>query len=182
LVDVYLPLVYRWCQRRGLQDADVRDVGQDVLQRIWKKLPEFDRDRPGGTFRGWLRRITENAICDHFRRPPQEPIGQGGSAAERRLRDSPDPDPNESAASQAEDTQLLYSRVVAFVRGEFAEKVWQAFYSVTVENRTAAEVATALGISRNEVYLAKSRVLKRLREEFGQPSFNDGGGDRVREQ
>ena len=68
------------------------------------------------------------------------------------------------------------------MRGEFAEKVWQAFYSVTVENRTAAEVATALGISRNEVYLAKSRVLKRLREEFGQPSFNDGGGDRVREQ
>jgi RNA polymerase sigma-70 factor, ECF subfamily len=174
LVHVYLPLVYRWCQRRRLQDADMRDVAQEVMRNVWKDLPNFERDRTGGTFRGWLRRITDHAICDHFRRAAKQPAGQGGSEAERRLQDSPAPDPNDGEASLGEDRQLLYSRVVEFVRGEFSENDWQAFYLVTVENRPAAEVAQTLGVSRNKVYLAKSRVLKRVWEELG-----DGSGDAV---
>lgn len=167
LVDVYLPLIYQWCRRQNLQDADVLDVGQEVLQRVAANLKTFRREHPEDTFRGWLRQITRNAICDHFRRQQKQAVGPGGSTAQEQLANVSAPDFEDTEAARAEEIRIVYQRLVAFVRGEFSERDWQAFSQVVVENRTAAEVAEALGISRNQVYLAKSRILKRLREEFG---------------
>ena len=68
LVELYSRRMYRWCRRAGLQPADASNIVQEALQSVAKKLGDFRRDRPGDTFRGWLRRITDNKIRDHFRK------------------------------------------------------------------------------------------------------------------
>ena len=172
LLDMYLPLVYLWCRRQGLQDADVLDVGQDVLQRLAKGLGRFRRDRPEDSFRGWLRQITKNAIGDHFRKKQKQGVGQGGSSAQEQLASVPAPEFDDAATLLADEVQILHHRIVAFVRSEFSEQDWQAYYRITVENQAPSDVAETLGITRNQVYLAKSRIQKRLREEFG--AFDEG--------
>jgi RNA polymerase sigma-70 factor (ECF subfamily) len=52
------------------------------------------------------------------------------------------------------------------VRDQFEEATWQSFWLVAVEGREAAAVAGQLGISLGAVYIAKSRVLKCLREHI----------------
>ena len=167
LMDMYLPLVYRWCQRQSLQDADMLDVGQEVLHRVARNLGQFRRERPEDTFRGWLRQITRNAISDHYRRLRKEPAGQGGSTAQVDQANVSAPEFDDTPASLADEIQVLYSRVVSLVRSEFSEQDWQAFYKVMVDKFSPTEVAEALEISRNQVYLAKSRIQRRLREAFG---------------
>src|SRR3954451_16054692 len=68
LVDLYGPLVYHWCCRPGLRREDRADIFQEVFRTLAEKIDIFCRDRPGGTFRGWLRTITRNKIADHFRK------------------------------------------------------------------------------------------------------------------
>jgi RNA polymerase sigma-70 factor (ECF subfamily) len=131
-------------------------------------LETFQRDQQNGTFRGWLRRITENKIRDHWRRQKGQPIAEGGSDAlaawERYARDSGDA---EQVAS--EETQQVFAEMVQCIRSEFEETTWRAFLGVTVDGRSPADVADELKISVNAVYVAKSRVLQRLRANFKQP-------------
>lgn len=168
LVEIYLPLVYWWCKRKGLQEADTLDVGQEVLVAVAKNLGAFRRDRRKDTFRGWLRRITENAIRDHFRRKQKQVHGPGGGEPRKVTGGVSDAVIDASDVSQATEVQILYSRMVELVRGEFSEKDWQAIYRVFAQGRRPADVAEDLGITRNQVYLAVSRVRKRLREQFGE--------------
>ncbi|MBC8875614.1 MAG: sigma-70 family RNA polymerase sigma factor [Planctomycetes bacterium] len=166
LVHVYLPLVYRWCKQRGLQEADAMDITQEVLLRVSKNLKGFRRDRDGDTFRGWLRTITRNAINDCLRKRHRDVHARGGSTARQVAENVPDQELDDSEASRSTEVRILYGRMVDLVRGEFSEKDWEALRMVVVEERLPKDVARVLGISRNQVYLAKSRIRKRLRDEF----------------
>jgi RNA polymerase sigma-70 factor (ECF subfamily) len=55
---------------------------------------------------------------------------------------------------------------MGIMRGDFEERTWHAFWETAVEKRQAGDVAQTLGISLGAVYMAKSRVLRRLREEL----------------
>src|SRR5437879_4069636 len=100
LVERYAPLVYHWCWRGNLGPEDAADVFQDVFRAVAEHLVDFRRDRPGDTFRGWLRTITRNKIRDHFRRLDGEARAAGGTDAQLRLHDLPAPpaddDPSEA--------------------------------------------------------------------------------------
>jgi len=163
LVDLYTPLVYAWCRRSGLQPADAADVGQEVFRAVARGLTGFRRDRAGDTFRGWLRTITRNKLRDFADARKRYPPGAGGSDAAYQVEQLPDQEPE---ADLTADRQLLYQRALEVVRTEFEERTWQAFWLVVVEDVSADEAARQLGVSLNAVYLAKSRVLRRLREEF----------------
>src|SRR5947209_16082762 len=93
LVHLYAPLVLRWCRRHGLQDQDLADVFQDVFQAVVAHVGRFRKERAGDTFRGWLRRITQNKLRDHHRRRGREARGVGGSSAQERLAQLPEPEP-----------------------------------------------------------------------------------------
>src|SRR5688572_14826204 len=82
LVNLYAPLVLRWCHAKGLQDPDVADVFQEVFQAVVVYIGRFHKDRQEDTFRGWLRRITNNKVIDHFRKLGREARGAGGSSAQ----------------------------------------------------------------------------------------------------
>ena len=167
MVSLYSPLVYRWCRQAGLQAADAADVGQEVFRSVARKIADFRREREGDTFRGWLRTITRNKIRDSFRRRRSELAGVGGFEAQQHLLQVRSAVWDESDDScDEDDRKILYRRVVELVHREFAQRTWQAFWLVTVDEERPADVARSLGMSVNAVYLAKSRVLRRLREEL----------------
>jgi RNA polymerase sigma-70 factor (ECF subfamily) len=166
-VELYSPLVAYWCRQSGLQDADMADVRQEVFLAVNRKVAVFRRQSKTGAFRAWLRVITRNKICDHGRRRVEEPRGQGSSDWQARLLEAPQPESDDCAAdaSHAEE-RLLYRRALDILRQDFEERTWQAFWKVVIDEQAPTEVAQSLAISVNTVYLAKSRVLARLREEF----------------
>ena len=89
LVDLYAPLVYRWCRRCDLPEQDTADVFQDVFQAVATHIAGFRKEKEGDTFRGWLRTITRNKVRDHFRKLGREPAGEGGTEAQIRLSELP---------------------------------------------------------------------------------------------
>jgi RNA polymerase sigma-70 factor (ECF subfamily) len=168
LVHLYAPLVLRWCRRRGLQDQDAADVFQDVFQAVLVHVGRFRKEREHDTFRGWLRRITQNKVRDHFRRLGQEARGAGGSSAQERLGQLPAPPSAEDDLPPHDDGERgLFARALDLIRGEFEARTWAAFWRTAVEGRAAGDVAADLSMSPGAVRVAKSRVLHRLREELG---------------
>jgi|SRR5581483_9269279 len=167
LLALYGPTVEGWCRQAGLSAADAADVRQEVFAAVVAGIGAFRRDRPGDSFRGWLYTITRRRLLDHRRRAARQPRAAGGTTAQGRLLDLPAEEASESEATVA-DVRGLYQRCVGLIRSEFEERTWRAFWRVTVDGRPAAEVAAELGMTPGAVYVAKSRVLKRLREEFAE--------------
>ena len=91
----------------------------------------------------------------------------GGSDAQERLLESPAPECSPDEEPAGTDGGVL-QRALEQIRPQFQERTWQAFYRVTAEGQSPAEVAAALGMSVNAVYVARSRVLARLRQELGE--------------
>jgi RNA polymerase sigma-70 factor, ECF subfamily len=162
LVSLYKPLIAYWCRRAGLTDEDVNDVVQEVFKAVATDLGNYER--AGHSFRAWMRGITRHKIFDFFAHRQGQPAAAGGSDAYQQLQQVPD-----AAADLADDDQeatALYHRALAFVRGEFEERTWQAFWRTAVDSQTTSSVAVELGMTPGAVRVAKSRVLHRLREEF----------------
>jgi RNA polymerase sigma-70 factor (ECF subfamily) len=176
IVRLYSPLVYNWCRRSGLREDDILDVAQEVFRSVYAKLDGFQKVRPDQSFRAWLKTITRHKVTDFHRLMSRQPAGQGGSEAQEMLENWADvvpaseADPAEDEDEKADESErkLILGRCLDMVRDEFEPRTWNAFWNVVVDEIPAAEVAGSLGISRNAVYLAKSRVLKRLSERFDQ--------------
>jgi RNA polymerase sigma-70 factor (ECF subfamily) len=167
LLRLYGPVVYGWCKGNGLQATDAEDVVQEVFRTVLMRIGDFRRERPGDTFRGWLWTITRFKIGDHLRRRASQPRAAGGSEARDELEQLPADMVSESSEVSPGVTRGLYRRALELIRGEFEEVSWQAFWRVVGESQRPADVAAELGISLNAVYLAKSRILRRLREALG---------------
>ena len=167
LLDLYRPTVEAWCRRAGLSVEDAADVGQEVFAAVVRTIADFRRDRPGDSFRGWLWTVTRSRLLDFWRRRKKRVEAVGGSEGHERLLQVPADDAAEPEPAAAE-VQELYRRAVCLIQREFEDRTWQAFWRVTVDGQPAAEVARALGMTPGAVYIAKSRVLKRLRQEFAE--------------
>jgi RNA polymerase sigma-70 factor (ECF subfamily) len=170
LVDLYAPLVAYWCRRWGLRDEDRADVLQDVFQAVAAHVGDFQKQKDGDTFRGWLRTITLNKVRDHFRKRGHEPSAAGGTEVLAWFGQVPSPQPGAgSDASRADDPAdcVLLHHALERIRCEFENRTWQAFWQTSVEGKAPKDVALDFGMSPGAVRVAKSRVLKRLREELG---------------
>lgn len=173
LVALFSPVVYRWARKGGLQDSDAADLAQEVFAAVHGQIDRFEKTETSGTFRGWLYGITRNQVLLRYRRMSREPRAEGGSTALDRLHQTPDMTADGDRLGQClpdadnqETETILTHRCVDLIRGEFEPRTWSAFEAVTVQGRSAADVAADLGLSVGAVYVAKSRVLKRLREEL----------------
>lgn len=169
LVALYNPVIYGWCRKARLQEADAADVGQEIFRAVYRGITGFERRRQGGTFRGWLRTITRNKLRDFARRKRIEIAAAGGSDAHRRLQQVPSDDVVEEATAPcADESGSLRQRAVRLLQVQFSEQCWQAFWRVVIEDQEVRDVATDLNMTKNAVYLAKSRVLRRFREEYAE--------------
>lgn len=160
LHELYEPLIRGWLRRDATLRDEADDLTQEVLLVVVRLLPAFLRQREG-SFRRWLREVTVHRLQAHWRsrqrRPAQAPEGglaqlaDDGSALSRQW--------------DEEHDRHVFDRLLALVEPEFELRTWSAFRRVALEGRPAAEVAGELGMTENAVLLAKSRVLRRLREE-----------------
>jgi RNA polymerase sigma-70 factor (ECF subfamily) len=166
LVRLYGETVYGWCRRAGVPEADAADVSQDVFASVARHIADFRRERPGDSFRGWLWTITRNKVRDHWRRRADQVSAAGGTTAQQVMQQVPEDAPPDAEAEAEAEPGGLYRRALELIQAEFEERTWRAFLMVTLEGRLPADVAIDLGTTPGAVYIARSRVLKRLREEF----------------
>lgn len=168
VVELYTPLVSHWCKRGGVEGADADDVLQEVFHAASASIGSFRREQAGDTFRGWLRAITHHKVLAHWRTRQKHPHAPGGSSALERLHEMPERTGLEVPEEEdSEQMSALFHRALGFLRGEFEERTWQAFWRTAVDAQPAPAVAAELGMTANAVRMAKSRVLHRLREELG---------------
>jgi RNA polymerase sigma-70 factor (ECF subfamily) len=155
-VRLYTPLLFYWARRLGLQEHDAADLVQDVLVVLVQKLPEF-RYQPGRSFRGWLRTVLTNKWHDRHGRAAAAPLDSEAQ---------PQAPPDADALEEREYRLHILGRALRLMSADFEEATWRACWETVVCGRPAAEVAAELGITVNAVYLAKSRVLGRLRQDL----------------
>jgi RNA polymerase sigma factor (sigma-70 family) len=165
LVDLYTPLLRGWLGRHGLQACDVDDLVQDVLAVVVRELPQFQHNRRTGAFRRWLRTILVHRLRDFWRARRARPQPTGGSELPRLLEQLSDPDNDLSRLWDEEHDRYVVRRLLEQIESEVTPSTWQAFRRVVVEGRDEETVAAELGLSVNAVFIAKSRVLSRLRRE-----------------
>ena len=166
-VQLYGPVVYRFARNRGLQDADAADLMQDVLRSVARNANRMEYDPARGTFRGWLYTVTRNKIYNFLSAQRNRPRGTGDTDAHERLDATPAREDGRGpdAEWEKEYQRGLSSRAMEKVREEFQPATWEAFWQTAVEGKAAAEVGAGLRMSPGAVYVAKSRVLSRLRNE-----------------
>lgn len=159
---IYGPLVYRWCRRAGLQEADAADVLQEVFRALTTGIENFRvRDADGG-FRGWLYGITRHKLMDHYRRRAKQEAAEGAAAEQELVAIPPEPD----AADADDERTIVLHAALEQIRYDFDEHNWQAFYRTAIGEEAAIDVAADLGLSPGAVRQAKYRVLRRLRREM----------------
>jgi RNA polymerase sigma-70 factor (ECF subfamily) len=165
-VEIYQPLLERLAARYGLQAADAQDVAQEVLTKVAKAVPEWEHDPARGTFRGWLTRVTRNLTIEQFRARSRRPRTNPESGQLEQL------DRDADSIFQLEEQRELFGWAARKARDQFAPATWQAFWLTAVEQQLPAAVAEQLGLSAGAVYIARSRVMARMRELIEQSEFD----------
>jgi RNA polymerase sigma-70 factor (ECF subfamily) len=150
--------------RARVPASDVDDKVQDVLAVVFRKIGGFEW-RGKGAFRAWLRKILANQVRDYFRRREYRPTATGGSDFQRWVEELESPDSALSDLWNREHDRHVTASLMQRVQGDFKAPTWQAFRRHVREGEPAVQVAEAQGLTLNSVLLAKSRVLKRLRQE-----------------
>jgi RNA polymerase sigma-70 factor (ECF subfamily) len=156
-VRLYTPLLFRWARGAGLSEADAADLLQDVFTTLLREMPRFVY-QPGKSFRAWMRTLLLNRWRTLQRRRSPRLLPS------EELDGIPGPDPD--LPDEAEERRELVRRALALIQRDFEPATWQAFRQAVLLGRRPAEVAAELGLTVNAVYLARSRVLRRLREEL----------------
>lgn len=162
-VEIYAPLIDRLARARGLQAADAADLTQEVFRAVAVAIDRYDPDPARGSFRGWLFRIARNLIINLLAARRTRPLATGDSDIQEMLERVPAPDGAETALFEAEYRRRVFLWAADQIHGEFRRATWQAFWLTAVEGRAAKDAAQAAGISVGAVYIARSRVMARLR-------------------
>ena len=156
-VAIYTPLVMHWVRKSGVVADEANDLVQDVFVILLRELPKFQYD-PDGSFGAWLRTITMNRCRDAFRRKHNDrPIS---------LEVEPELPIDADDFCETEYRAFIARRALALMQAEFEPSTWRACWETVVEGRSSCEVAAELSLSLNAVYVARGRVLRRLREEL----------------
>ncbi len=164
--DRYSPVVFSVAVAHGLAEPDARDTVQEVLLRLYKNMEQFRYDPARGRFRNYLYTITLNVVRAQL--------------ADRARRAAPlDPahlyavhNPKEIWEREWRANELRTG--LQAVADEIEPKTFQAFQLFVLEEWPTEKVARFLGLSRQSVYQAKSRVIRKLRAHLTDTEDDDG--------
>jgi RNA polymerase sigma-70 factor, ECF subfamily len=165
LEEIYKPLIRRWLGRvPGLGDESA-DLTQEVFLVMVRDIPRFERRREG-SFRAWVRQVTVNVLRNHRKRQFRK-RAVGMDACDAFLDGLAKPNSELAREWDLDHDRHIFQKLQATVQPGFAPATWEAFRRFALDGLPAAQVAAELGLTVNAVTLAKSRILKRLREEAG---------------
>jgi RNA polymerase sigma-70 factor (ECF subfamily) len=165
LTDLYRPLILGWLGRHGVPAHDLEDLCQEVLLRVVKHLPGFHHSGQRGAFRSWLRTIVCSRTADYWKAAEAGAQASGGSGAAAALQDLADPDSALNRQWDQEHDRYVLHCLLMLVEEEFEPETLRAFRRLALDGVSGAEAAKELGVSVAAVYVAKSRVLQRIRQE-----------------
>ena len=165
LVSVYTPLMRAWMRKYAVPVADTDDLIQEVLLTVTRELPAFEHAGNPGAFRSWLRTILVNRLRYYWRSRDHRPQTAADSKMERQLQQLEDPASQMSALWNRQHDRHVMRQLMSLVEPNFEAKTWEAFRGVAIQGARPEDVAEKLNISVNSVFIAKSRVLSRLRQE-----------------
>ncbi|MCA8958878.1 MAG: sigma-70 family RNA polymerase sigma factor [Planctomycetes bacterium] len=171
----YRPILIGFAQRMGLGAEESEEVAQQTLAQFVEGYRDGQYDRSKGRLRNWILGIARHRVIDHQRRQGVRRQWRGDSALDA----VPDREDIE-AIWRAEEERSILARALTELRQttRLEERTIRAFELLTRAGRSPTEVATECGMSEDEVYLAKHRVTKRLREIVGKlrTLYEDGVG------
>jgi RNA polymerase sigma-70 factor (ECF subfamily) len=166
-VQVYTPLIYGYCLRRDLQDADAADVAQDVMATVVSAIRTFEYDPARGSFRGWLLTVTRSRMLNHLARRGRNPaasVHRPGAGADPTAELEGQPTADESERWELGYRRRLFDWASDKVRQEVEPRTWRAFWLTAIEQQDGERTAAETGLSVGAVYVARSRVTARLRD------------------
>lgn len=166
-VHLYTPMIYSWCRRAGLQEADAADVTQEVFRSVSRGVNGLKYGGQGNSFRGWLWTITRHELSKFFKRHGDRTHAVGGSGAAGMLTQVPDWVTDEECPVDDSAESEVVRRAAELIRSDFEEHTWQAFWLSAVEELSTPEIVKRLDMTPGAVRQAKFRVLARLREFVG---------------
>ena len=158
-VQIYAPLVESWIRPFGLPAQDAEEMVQEVFSSLIRELPKFDYDA-NRSFRAWLSTVTRNAVRSYLRRRGPKMMTNAADNLDGLLSD------DAYQIDAKEFREYVTQRALLVMKSDFEPATWQAFWRVVTQGESGVEVARDLGMSVNAVYVAKHRVLRRLREEL----------------
>ncbi|MEM8913956.1 MAG: sigma-70 family RNA polymerase sigma factor [Planctomycetota bacterium] len=161
-VDRYGPMIYQWCRFWRLQEADAEDITQTLLVKLFHRLSDFDYDPSVGSFRGWLKTVTHNAVRDFSRRRTPANVDE---ITWNVLREQPAHDDLATRMEKAYDLELL-EHAKQRVRGRVAEHTWSAYELCEQGTLSTDDIAMKTGMQAAMVYVVKSKVIRMLKEEL----------------
>jgi RNA polymerase sigma-70 factor (ECF subfamily) len=165
LTDLYRPLVLGWLNRQGVPAGDLEDLSQEVLLSVVTHLPGFRHSGQRGAFRAWLRTIVCSRTADYWRAIDAGTKASGGSGATAALQQIADPDSELNRQWDEEHDRYVLQCLLDLIEEAFEPITLRAFRRLALDGASGAEVARELGLSVAAVYVAKSRVLARIRQE-----------------
>jgi len=166
-VDVYSPLLFGLFRRRGLQEADAADVTQEVFRTVARSIKRFKGGSGRASFRSWLIAVARSRLSDFLASRSRQVSGSGDTEVLDMLAQLPS-DNDEERIFEQEYRERSLQWAAEQVRGHFEDSTWQAFWQTNVEGKATQEVAAALGMSVGAVYIARSRVLARIKSQIQQ--------------
>lgn len=164
LVEIYSPVIFVWCRQRGLSPHQAQDVGQEVWTSVWQGLGAFRKHAVAHSFRRWLATIVRNKINDLYRKTKEkeliapESIGTLGQVEND---------------CENEDVKVIFTKIVEWIASKYREHNCRAFILCYADGLEREEVAKTLGLTRNQVDLACSRILRGLKVEFGDKTIGN---------
>ena len=165
LTDLYHPLIIGWLRRQGVAACDLDDLSQEILLSVVKYLPSFEHSGRPGAFRSWLRTIACNRTIDYWRGIDAGTESSGTKGAAAALQEIKDPHSDLNRRWDEEHDRYVLGCLLDLVEEEFEPTTLKAFRRVTLDGVSGAEAAKELGLTVPAVYMAKSRVLKRIRQK-----------------
>jgi RNA polymerase sigma-70 factor (ECF subfamily) len=162
-VSLYEPATYRLLRRHGLQDADAREVMQELLMAVSRSIDRWNPAKERGSFRGWLRLVTRNLVINWLKQSQRRALATGGADLQDLLEQLPAAAEPETMEFDREFRRAVFQQASEQVRAEVQPATWQAFWETSVVGASPAEAAQKLGMRVGAVRVAKCRVLARLR-------------------
>lgn len=162
-VATYEPVVYRLLRRHGVQDADARELMQELLLTVSRSVDRWNPAKERGSFRGWLRRVIRNLVINWLQQRGRRELPKGGSGMQAMLHSLPAEAGLESGEFDQEVRRALFQRAAEQVREEVQPMTWQAFWETGVVGTSPSDAAGKLGMTVGAIRVAKCRVLVRLR-------------------
>jgi len=163
-VDLYMPLIYSYALKNGLQEADAADVAQETLLLVVRAIPSFQYEPEKGSFRGWLLTILRNQLRRRANKAKSQAEGSGDTGVMELLHEQPARE--EPDVWELEYQLRLFHWAAGRIKSSFRTQTRDAFWITTVDGLSIAETAAKLGTSEGAVYVARSRVLAKIRKEI----------------